>query len=1007
MMLIRQQINDTIQMLQEAEQASSAPKTLRERIIAAGQAKFLSEIQKITPDAPDASEQVKKLLTDHWESSKDTPFMYTAMPQSALTHACSALAVAVSDTILSREESLSCLDILMPGLVTESMVDGYPDLIEPKANKQAWLEGVLSTHITRKGGGCLIPVNLLTSEPGEDKLPNPYTDMASDSHDAYYVSNEEQVRLKEHSTFTQAIRDTEASLQTIQSGQTSLLGRLNRFLSLLSLYSAHGGLGEEANAAGGAYPAIIDFMEYYQALPEATKARIPSAVKQQIDLIFNLSSDATKNINATAQLETCTATRRTELRKAVVANEQALALIGASKEERGENIAKARQDLTAARGALKNAIENQTYRGHDSAPISPNLLYQFNLTFVIEGEADFEEIFRLSPDEIKAICADKEIKSQIMGYLRQDGTGVEKLVISAISAAPEKFAAFLGQMKAELTQGENPLLGGAKNLSALLVSLDEERIQYICQTIGSDTIKRASDFRTALEHLSLEQRTIVFDAMEGKLLNFIKSVYDFRDVVEFLAPEQRTIVFDAMEGKLLKLIRSGRNLGAVLEYLTPEQRTSLFNEMGGVPKLFGFIKNAFDFNKIMECLSSEQRTSLFNEMGGALELSKLIESADDFKRVMEYLNPEQRTHVFEMMKGRLPTLSAREFDTLVECLNYEQRTHVFEMMKDEFEDIINDVSEEEQVRMVKMLIINDLMPVDVMLSVAYQQKKTFLLDELSKHLSITDDALLKACEHGQAHIAKFLIKEGVEPTEELLHDMISAKKIEVLLTFIEEKVVAPGAILAFAYRQENIDVIKALIPNKLRPSEAMLAKACQDEKVEVIKLLLDNKITPTKEIFRDIISAKKITAIHTLIDEKAVNPNDIYKSAYYHGNIDVMKALIPDRVKPTEAMFSKACKDGKLEIAQFFAEQLIPDIVKPKHGENLSGHVIPQLVQAINKNNLPSLAKTGLHNFVSNQLDQPESNKNSTSAFKTRFNEVTKGNEDVNDKEEPRSPNNT
>ncbi len=190
-------------------------------------------------------------LKQNWDLIKGTLTAYTALPH----HPVTLLMVNIA-TNLAEKTNTDALQYLMPGITAEPLREGYPNL-----NKQPLLT-ILRTHILSECHHYLLPIQCLIDHEFNSQLINPYYDFTLPT--PHTVTESEYLRLEYHSWLTQHLVDKQKEYASITHDQNSLLGQLHTLCHAMKKYDAHGGIGQQASAANGAYPAIMRFLDYYQ-----------------------------------------------------------------------------------------------------------------------------------------------------------------------------------------------------------------------------------------------------------------------------------------------------------------------------------------------------------------------------------------------------------------------------------------------------------------------------------------------------------------------------------------------------------------------------------------------------------------------------------------------------------------------------------------------------------------------------------------------------------------------
>lgn len=295
------------------------PSTLKEKIIDAYYKKTLDKLSKICQDSKNFLNKLEKFLAKNWMLVKSTALCYTAIPNNDITKLLCNLAKLVVEgknkNISEIKIPCGIITILMPGVNTVSIDHLYPDL-GPNDNKYSSYKTepdivkVLKTHILGRESKYLIPIHLLTQLKKDDsgkKIAHPYYDYHQ-YNTLCYLSDKEYERLVRHSKLTLNIYYAKIRYQTYVNDKSNLLGHLKQ-LSLHLYFNSVARVGHETNAGGGAYSAIINFMEYYNTLGVDEKAKIPKNVSTEIEKLLNLSSDSKTNFDATENFDTCISTR--------------------------------------------------------------------------------------------------------------------------------------------------------------------------------------------------------------------------------------------------------------------------------------------------------------------------------------------------------------------------------------------------------------------------------------------------------------------------------------------------------------------------------------------------------------------------------------------------------------------------------------------------------------------------------------------------------------------------
>tara|TARA_R110002126_G_scaffold123850_1_gene265731 strand:+ start:3745 stop:6717 length:2973 start_codon:yes stop_codon:yes gene_type:complete len=657
-----------------ANPSTPEARTLRTDVEEAWEHYMLEKLSVAFQDDIDESlclSRCETLLRDIWPLIQGTSVSYTARPDSELTQVLVDIAKLISPN--------HSLEKLMPDIALESFSDDYPDL------QNLTIEQVLKTYVLSGSRQYLYPVGLiaeLTLTDEKEALPyNPYYDYGLGDADQQ-INPEEWRRLTTHSEHTAAVMQAKANYQALSTQNHHLLGQLTTLIHQLALNDAHGGRGTSEDAAGQAYPALLQFKNYYEELPEEEISKIPDIIKEEIDLLLDVAFNPESSVRAQNPIQTCIGSRREALYAAIQGHEATLAGISMGEGARQGLIEGSKEDFDKAHGELKHAFENQTYTGSDNLGITPALLEQLGISVRIESLADMNFIVQgMEGQDLAELLAQDNIRSDVIQQL----TKLEDLVIFVMETSNTKLPIVLHALEAHV----HALIKTPQDLAALLTSLQVDKIDVLLQALSNDLpdiIKNGNDFGAVLKHLTPEQCTAVILAMIDKLPEIIKGVGNFSVALHSFTPEQCTAVTLAMSDKLPDIIKDGYDFRCALEHLTLEQRTAVYEAMSD--KLPDIIQSGCDFGAVLKHLTPEQRTVVYDAMSH--KLPDIIQSGRNFGAALEYLTPEQRTAVYEVIKEKFPDniKNGRVFGATLEYLTPEQRTAVYEAMSHKLPDII-------------------------------------------------------------------------------------------------------------------------------------------------------------------------------------------------------------------------------------------------------------------------------------------------------------------------------
>ena len=564
------EIQESVSALHDMYQSTPQRKRLRDRVLVEFFKQTLSQLKRIlrkwSEGEGSLAEPFERFFRHYWTLANGTSLSPTSIPKADITRLfCEIADIVVHEKnmyLATRSAPSMAIQLLMPTISIESFHDGYPNLCSTGN-----LQTVLETHVLGFNGLYLLPVKLLTElnlSAESTRLPNPYYDYKLHPPESAFVNHEEYERLVGHSSLTRALSDAKNDYDRLTSDTSNLLGQLKQLCQKLYVNSANGA-GSENYARDDVYSAIITFMEYYNQLEGTARRQIPELINAEIVALLRLTTDATINVNATENMETCIATRRNKLIECMMGHDSELIWISVSGSIKGLFIDDARIRFETAKAELSRAIALNRYsKGRDNLGLHPRVFDTLRLPFAICSLNNLGIFQELTASEIVDFLGRTTLRRQIIQHI----TSIDILYSFVVGLAPEKLKVFLKAMADELT---NHLIKSHSDLTDFLILLRLEKCQIVCDALSDklkSIIKSAPDFSNVLRRLSPEQRMVVFESIKTMLPEVIKSATDFFDVLNPLSLEQRVAVYEIMKDKLPGMMNSIDDCRMVLHFLS-------------------------------------------------------------------------------------------------------------------------------------------------------------------------------------------------------------------------------------------------------------------------------------------------------------------------------------------------------------------------------------------------------------------------------------------------------
>ncbi len=680
-------------------------------------------------------------LTENWSLIQGTSLCYTALPNDEMTQLLVDIAQHIADekkrfTPEADETARTPIHLLMPTIALESAREGFPNL-----GPDVDILQVLQTHVLGNGGLYLLPVRLVTELTLEadatKKINNPYYDLfKGHPENAAYVDQEESSRLMEHSPLTQAVFDTQAAYEFIASDTHDLLGQLRLLCRKLGMNSSHGGIGQAGDAAAGAYPAIIHFMEYYNKIFGHWLFRleeIPTGLESYknsylwvAETLYYVNHDAVlDNVSITnlglfkQKLNNLFDTERLkephQIPLSVIHMHELITTNGGHNPlhlDETKKLPPALQqeiykllELTTQKTVNVNAtaqLETCIYtrraallaamRGHETA-LSDISLRQGNKRILVDKALrDFKAA-------IDTLTHAVESKNYSYGYakLGVDLTLIETLRVPLFIRSLGDLNLIQSLSAAEITnvcQSEHlkqqimTRLANIENLVIFLMDLSLEKttafLTALEQELLQHMIRTPQNVSELLISFDAEKCETIVNVFHAK----IKTGENFLRLISHLEPEQRIVVFNTLKDHLQDFIKNTLDFRQVMHHLKPEQRIIMCNNLKD--HMQDFVKNADDFTHVMSTpsLTQELRTVIFNALKDHIQ--NVIKNAKDFNSVMRYLSLTQRTVIIHTLKNQIPHIikNADDFKDVMTELPSELRTVVLNVLKNRMQHLV-------------------------------------------------------------------------------------------------------------------------------------------------------------------------------------------------------------------------------------------------------------------------------------------------------------------------------
>ncbi len=658
---------------------------------------------------------LKEALAKIWNKYKGTICSHTAHPDSEVTSLLCDIA-----TKLGNELGEKPIHLLMPGVSTESMMDGVLSLDEMD------LKEVLKTHVLSESGNYLYPVCALASLQCEvsldsQQIPNPYFDYNLGPESEAYIPVLALKRMLNHAVHTEAIADAAVQYQSLIK-PTNLFGQLQLLIKTLRMNST-AGIGQEEQAGSRAYAGIISFNEYYQTLSEAQRNTIPPKVKYEIEYLLDLSSNKEQNTHGVENLETCINTRQQELASVTKKHEKELIEIGFDDNTQSQMIQNARVAFENCQVQLLQQCRQGTYCGSDKLGLSKQLIDTLSISVSIGSEADFQDFLSLSANDIEMLLKNNiRLISQCVRQISK----FEGLVLFSIHAPIPQLKVILKHCMEYLVQPQ------PKELSGWLEFLDLKRGRIVIKAF-EDVFDSFDNLLVVLTQLDSQKQNMVLKEYKAKLLSWNFNSEDLNKLLGLLNEEQCQDLLVTISDKVPHLIKNAQDVSAMFKNMSGEVNEALFEKIKH--KIPGIIETNLDLQQVLEHLCPKVYPIVLTMVKA--KLPSLIKVSDDVKNLIWAIDDEQRLEMLEFIASELPRVinKLQDLTSLLLILDEEQSCFVLKTVKAMLPSFINEFDD------VRKLIwsIDDDQTLDVLKDIASELPRVMnKLQELTSLLVVLD-----------------------------------------------------------------------------------------------------------------------------------------------------------------------------------------------------------------------------------------------------------------------------
>lgn len=411
-------------------------------------------------------------------------------------------------------------------------------------------------------------------------------------------------------------------------------------------------------------------------------SRIPKALRDEIELLWQLFHNPVRNIEATRNIATCIGTRGEQIRSLSKQFEQELIKISTNPETKMRLLQEAKSYLNTQLTIFNRDIP----AGCDKhLRLNIKILNRYQKTISIQSLADCYQLNHFNSWDLKIIL---ESNPRLVENFKAQFYNFENYVLY-MSDAP------LQTLEVVIPFTLQILKNNFGNFDVILEVLGAEKKQLLMTQLPN-IIHSISDFINVIEKLSLEQRIQAVEALKARWPKIIHDGMDFFRVTHKLDPEARKPIYEALSADWPDIINNAANLNAVIANINHEQRIHLINCLKH--KLPLILQGCWSFWQATMSLTPDERKP-FMEMFNS-QWTKMIRSDSDFCDATQHLTPEERKQIIEALKDEWPNIinTGWDFYAVTENLTSEEKLQVTEYLNINWISIIMETKGDDSIQ---------------------------------------------------------------------------------------------------------------------------------------------------------------------------------------------------------------------------------------------------------------------------------------------------------------------
>lgn len=402
------------------------------------------------------------------------------------------------------------------------------------------------------------------------------------------------------------------------------------------------------------------------------KSKLPHELRQSLDKLYRLSFDASENINATQNLETCIAIRGVEIQQAMQGQAPLLRSIACTDEKNTMLKTEAETRLAAVIESFGAFIKKPLYgTSHDKLPITATLMDEYKIEVSIKSLEDVKILLEDELPELKNMLREVQHIDEVLNLF----SDLESLVNFLHEISSTHLFKFLQVISKRLIAR---FFVNESNRYALLSSFEGEKYVLLVRFMIQHGESYLKLLHFALSHVE-QLKSLIQLIPKSVMLTMVKQKYGHGTTLLHYAsntPESIKLILDLVpENQRFDAVKEKDHHGITVLHRASNHSESLKHILASLPEhqrfdavkvkndddemVLHYASHAFEsLKQILLLLPEHQRVDAVTERGryGATVLHRISSTPEYMKQLLELLPENRRVEALKVKNGNGATV---------------------------------------------------------------------------------------------------------------------------------------------------------------------------------------------------------------------------------------------------------------------------------------------------------------------------------------------------------------